>query len=115
MTLKPPCEYIVQYILPTFRLLVAKRLIKKHNFTQAAAAKKLGITQASISHYLYSKRGIRKINQIKRVPKIKNYVDRYVENLVNDKSPSINDMPLFCELCISLIEDGIISKIFKTT
>lgn len=114
MSLKPPCEYIVQYILPTFRLLVAKRLIKEHNFTQDTAAKKLGITQASISHYLYSKRGTRKINQIKRVPIIKKYVNRYVDNLVNDKSPSINDMPLFCELCMFLIRDDIISKIIKT-
>lgn len=115
MTLKPPCEFAVQYILPTFRLLVAKRLVKDYNFTQAKAAKKLGITQASISHYLHSTRGIRKMKQIKRVPRIKKYVDRYVENLVNDKSPSVNDMPLFCELCMSLIEDDIISKNFKTT
>ncbi len=97
--MKPPCEYTVRYVLPTFRSLVAKKLVEDHDFSQVTAAEKLGITQAAISQYLYSKRGTKKMEEIEAKREVQDFVNEYVDNIVNDKSPSINDLPLFCELC----------------
>ena len=97
--MKLHCEYIVRYVLPTFRSLVAKKLIEDNGFSQVSAAEKLGITQAAISQYLYSKRGVKKMKEIEAIPEVHTYVDKYIDNLLVDKSPSIDDMPIFCELC----------------
>ncbi len=37
--MRPPCEIVVRYVLPTFRSLVAKELIEKYSMSQQAAAK----------------------------------------------------------------------------
>ena len=100
--MKPPCEYTVRYVLPTFRSLVAKKLVEEYNYSQVTAAEKLGITQAAISQYLYSKRGTKKMKEIEIMPQVQTFVNEYVENIVNGQSPYINDMPLFCELCKTL-------------
>lgn len=104
--LKFYCENVVKFVLPAFRSLVAKKLIEDNGFTQVSAAEKLGITQAAISQYLYSKRGVKKIKEIEAMPQVQKFVDKYIESLVDEKSPSIDDMPMFCELCHYLKKTG---------
>jgi len=52
-----PCEVIVRGVLPALRALIARKLVRDHGFTQASVADFLGVTQATVSHYLASKRG----------------------------------------------------------
>jgi len=52
-----PCEVIARSVLPALRALIARKLVKDHGFTQASVADLLGVTQATVSHYLASKRG----------------------------------------------------------
>ena len=66
------------------------------------AAEKLGITQAAISQYLYSKRGTKKMKEIETMAEVQTIVNEYVESLVHGKDSSIDGMPLFCELCKTL-------------
>ena len=68
--MRPPCELVVRYILPTFRSLIAKELVEKYHFSQNDAAKKLGTTQAAISHYLSSKRGHKRMKELETVAKV---------------------------------------------
>lgn len=63
--MRPPCEIVVKQVLPAFRALVAKDLIGKYRFSQVAAAKELGTTQAAISQYLCSKRGEKKVERVR--------------------------------------------------
>lgn len=59
--MKVPCEIIVWNVLPIIRKEFVKNLIETHNFTQRAAADKLGITEAAVSRYISGKRGILEI------------------------------------------------------
>ena len=57
ITLKPPCEFAVRYILPAIRFMIAKTLIEKYGFSQSAVAEILGVTQPAVSYYVRSRRG----------------------------------------------------------
>lgn len=52
-----PDELTSKVVLPSLRSLMARELIDTHGFTQKEVADILGITQASVSHYLRGKRG----------------------------------------------------------
>ncbi len=100
--LRPPCELVVRSVLPAFRSLVAKRLIEKYHFSQVAAAEKLGTTQASISHYLYSKRGDKRVKQLEASPPVQDIVDEIARGIAAKKLSSFDAMIQFCRLCKAL-------------
>jgi predicted transcriptional regulator len=64
-----------------------------------AAAKKLGTTQASISHYLYSKRGEKMVNQLEASPPAMAMVDEIAEGIAAEKISTFDAMMHFCKLC----------------
>ncbi len=102
MSLRPPCEVVVRSVLPAFRSLVARSLIEDFNFSQVAAAKKLGTTQASISHYLYSKRGEKMVKQLEDSPSVRAIVNEIAEGIAADKISPLDAMLQFCRLCEAL-------------
>ena len=111
--MRPPCEVVVRSILPAFRSLVARSLIENYNFSQVVAAKKLGTTQASISHYLYSKRGEKMVKQLETSPSVKSIVDEIASGIAADKVSPFDAMLKFCELCAALRTDDIICQWHK--
>lgn len=50
--MRPPCETMVNKLLPALRALTSHHLIQDYDFTQEQAAQALGVTQASISRSL---------------------------------------------------------------
>jgi predicted transcriptional regulator len=92
----------VRSVLPAIRSLVARRLIEKYHFSQVAAAKKLGTTQASISHYLYSKRGDKRLKQLEASPSVRTIVDEVAEGIATEKLSPFGAMLQFCKLCKTL-------------
>lgn len=102
MQLRPPCEVVVRSVLPAFRSMVARRLIENFNFSQVAAAKKLGTTQASVSHYLYSKRGEKMVKQLEDSPAVQAIVEEIAEGIAADKISPLDAMLHFCKLCEAL-------------
>ena len=89
-------------VLPAFRSLVARRLIEDFNFSQVKAAKKLGTTQASVSNYIYSKRGDKLVKQLEASPAIQTIVDEIAEGIAADKISPFDAMLNFCKLCEAL-------------
>jgi predicted transcriptional regulator len=67
-----------------------------------AAAKKLGTTQASISHYLYSKRGEKMVKQLEASSAIRDLVAEIAEGIANEKLSPFDAMLEFCRLCEAL-------------
>ncbi len=53
-----PYEMVAKSALPALRAMVAKRLQEEHHMTQQEVAKRLGVTQASVSNYARKTRGI---------------------------------------------------------
>jgi predicted transcriptional regulator len=111
--LRPPCEVVVRSILPAFRSLVARNLIENFNFSQVAAAKKLGTTQASISHYVYSKRGEKMVKQLEASSSVKAIVKEIAEGIAADKTTPFDAMLQFCKLCESLRSENLICNSHK--
>ncbi|MFA5364813.1 MAG: hypothetical protein WC325_06495 [Candidatus Bathyarchaeia archaeon] len=100
--MRPPCEVVVRSVLPAFRSLVARSLIENFNFSQVAAAKKLGTTQASISHYIYSKRGEKMVQQLESSASVKPIVDEIAKGIAENKISPLDAMMQFCKLCEAL-------------
>ncbi len=100
--MRPPCEIVVRSVLPAFRSLVARSLIEEYNFSQVAAAKKLGTTQASISHYVYSKRGEKMVKQLEASSAIRTMVAEISEGIATEKLSPLDAMLKFCKLCQAL-------------
>jgi predicted transcriptional regulator len=92
----------VRSVLPAFRSLVARSLIENFDFSQVAAAKKLGTTQASISHYLCSKRGEKMVKQLEGSPSVRAIINEIAEGIAADKISPLDAMLLFCRLCEAL-------------
>ncbi len=111
--MRPPCELVVKLVLPAFRSLVAKTLIEKHNFSQVAAAEKLGTTQAAISHYLYSKRGDKRMKQLEAMPSVHAAADDVALRIATEKSSSFDAMLMFCGLCRDLRTKNFVCDLHK--
>ncbi|MCW4002218.1 MAG: hypothetical protein NWE97_03420 [Candidatus Bathyarchaeota archaeon] len=79
--------------------MVAKRLVEKYRFSQVAAAEKLGTTQASISHYLYSKRGDKRVKQLEASPSVRALVNKIARGIATKRLSAFDAMLQFCELC----------------
>ena len=100
-----PCETVARYILPIFRSYVAKELIEKYEFTQVAAAQKLGTTQAAISQYIHSKRGYKGAGEFEVIlPKVQSVASETAELIAAERLDTDDVMLSFCKLCASLRE-----------
>jgi len=53
-----PYEIVAKSALPALRAMVAKRLQDEYHMTQQQVAKRLGVTQASVSNYARKTRGM---------------------------------------------------------
>lgn len=100
--MRPPCELVVRDVIPAFRTLVARQLIKNYHFSQMEVAKKLGITQATISYYLHSKRGKSGTEQLKSKPQVFSIANEMAERIAKDKYSLIDATLEFCRLCRAL-------------
>jgi predicted transcriptional regulator len=101
--MSPSCESIARHFLPLYRAFVAKELIKKYNYTQVQAAKKLGTTQAAISQYLSSKRGHKGIPNYDEVaPLVKEAAAKLAKNMAKTEMSPEEFSESLCDLCRSL-------------
>jgi predicted transcriptional regulator len=94
--------------------MVARSLIENFNFSQVAAAKKIGTTQASISHYLYSKRGEKMLKQLESSSAIRAIVDEIAEGIAAEKLSPFDAMLQFCKLCEALRSGDVMSDWHKS-
>ena len=93
--------------------MVAKELIEKYGFTQVAAAKKLGTTQAAISYYLDAKRGGKRLKQLESSPAIQAAITSIAEGIANEKMKPQEAMAEFCSLCNDLRRQDVICTIHR--
>lgn len=111
--MRPPCELVVRYVLPTFRSLVAKELVSKYNFSQTTAAEKLGTTQATISYYLYSKRGDKRLRELESIPSIQSASSEIAEGIATNKLSPLDPMVTFCKLCMVLRNRDVVCDLHR--
>jgi predicted transcriptional regulator len=111
--MRTPCEAVVQYMLPAFRSYLAKVLINEYHLSQVVVAKRLGTTQAAISHYISSKRGNKKMDQFESIPLMKEIVREVARKIDSGKIAPVDILPYFCKMCKSLRTHNVICNLHK--
>ena len=101
MAAKTPCEVMARYTLPAFRAMLARRLVRDYGFAQTKVASILGVSQASVNHYLTAKRGR------KRLPKtwleeLQKLADELAEGVVEGRIEGEDIPKRLCKLCTHL-------------
>jgi predicted transcriptional regulator len=93
------CEDSVKYLLPIVRAEIAKQLMLKYLMSETEAAKLLGVSQASISHYLNGERGGKEHEIVKRWRgEIEKFASKAADDLMLHHSlEEISSK--YCELC----------------
>ena len=91
--LRPPCETVVKKSLPILRSLIIKDLIEKYNFSQVEVANKLGMTQAAISQYVSSKRGIKKSTKLEMSSELKKMARQIAKDIAENKQSKFDVTP----------------------
>ncbi len=115
VNMRPPCETVVRLVLPAFRSLVAKELVEEYGFSQVDAAKELGTTQAAVSQYLGSKRGVKQLKQIESSPSIKLVVSRVASGIAKSELATIDTIGIFCDLCEALRKREVVCDLHRTS
>lgn len=98
--MKPPCEIIVNKMLPHIRANMVRILIHDYNMKQIEVSQKLGITQASVSQYLASVRG-RDDAFLKAFPEMENYAKTLAEKVASGENKE-GQLVILCELCTQI-------------
>lgn len=98
--MKPPCELIVWYVIPTIRAELAKEMIRL-GLSQKDVSERLGITQSAVSQYVKDKRG-------RGIP-----VNRQVRKAIKTLAREISDgtagkdvIPGICAVCAIVKQSG---------
>jgi predicted transcriptional regulator len=109
--MKTPCELVVGKILPALRASVVKELSGKYQMKQSDIAKRLGITQASVSQYLSATRGGgTKITD--RFPKIRTYAEDIARRIDEGQDRS-EWYSVLCSACMDIREDEEFCRMHK--
>jgi len=98
--MKPPCELIVWYVIPTIRAELAKEMIKL-GLSQKEVSEKLGITQSAVSQYVKDKRG-------KGIP-VNKQVRKSIKSLAKEiasGNTSKDVIPGICAVCAIVKQSG---------
>ncbi len=109
------CEIFTKNFLPAIRAIIAEHLIEKHGLTQIEAAKKMGLTQAAISHYLRSKRGAKAYNLIKNHNDILSNIEKLAELIYEGKGTAKEAYEYVCKICESIrLKTHIVDEVLVT-
>jgi hypothetical protein len=108
--MKLPCEIIVREILPAIKAIVAKELIEHYGLSQLEVASRLGITQASVSHYLTGKRGQTRLREVTKLKE----TGKKIAEAITKKSASVLDiMRIVCDACRTLRSGDLICRLHE--
>jgi predicted transcriptional regulator len=101
--MRPPCEIVVNKVLPHIRADIVKILINEYDMKQIDVSKRLGITQASVSQYLSSTRGGNKEFHA-MFPEIEEYARAIAKKIASGEARD-SQVALICGMC-SKIREG---------
>ncbi|MCE5214824.1 MAG: helix-turn-helix domain-containing protein [Methanobacterium sp.] len=106
--MRPPCEIVVWYVIPSIRSELAKELLNL-GMKQKQISEVLDITQPAVSQYISDKRG----HGIKFEPEVQNLIKEFAIDLVSGKAGQQDIIPKMCEICKKVKAEELICQIHK--
>ena len=103
-----PQEIAVWYVLPAIRRELAKAMIEK-GVVQKRVARIIGVTEASVSHYIKDRRG----KQVKLSKGIKKEIKRSADIILKDQYMLVDEMQRICRMMKKSREMCRIHKLFE--
>lgn len=109
--MKPPCELIVNEILPAIRSITAKKLIEDYGFSQKKVADLMGLTQPAVSQYKRNLRGY-KVEVLTKNPDVLKTLNIMIERIATGISME-EQILQFRDICKMLYKSGVICEMHK--
>lgn len=98
--MRPPCEIVVQKVLPAIRAELARVMISE-GIAQQQVASRLGLSKAAVSQYVSAKRG----GEIAFSPETREKIYELAQSLAGDMS--VNDaVSSLCAVCKGIQASG---------
>ena len=109
--MKPPCMMVVQYILPSLRVEIAKELSGDYDLKNAEIARKMDVTSAAVTQYLNRTRGGDASDLIKDSGKVMRVVSEIAKDIVNEESPPDILLMKLCKACVTVRREKLMCEI----
>ncbi|MEW6009731.1 MAG: transcriptional regulator [Methanobacterium sp.] len=106
--MKPPCEMVVWYVIPTIRSELAKELLKL-GMKQKEISKLLDITQPAVSQYISDKRG----HGIKFNDQTMAMIKKFAHDLKEETATQQDIIPRTCKICKMIKTEDVLCQIHK--
>ena len=106
--MRPPCEIVVWYVIPTIRSELAKELLNL-GMKQKEISELLDITQPAVSQYISDKRG----HGLKFNDETQKLIREFAKGLVEEKYNQRDIIPHVCQICKKVKTDEILCQLHK--
>lgn len=106
--MRPPCEMVVWYVIPTVRSELAKELLKL-GMKQKEISEMLDITQPAVSQYISDKRG----HGIKFNEEIQKMIKTFAFDLKKGQATKRDIIPRTCQICKKVKTEDIMCQLHK--
>ena len=107
--MRPPCEIMVNQLLPALRALISQRLATEYGFTQNQIAKALGVTQASVS------RGLKQIDRFEQyyTSDVRKAARDFAKKMSTERQPLDESIEQLCIFCQSQKIGGLLCRLHR--
>ena len=106
--MKPPCEIVVWYVIPSIRSKLAKELLSL-GMKQKDISKLLDITQPAVSQYISDKRG----HELNFDPVVDQYIKDMAKDMKNGDLEPIDLIPRFCHICKTIKTQEVLCQLHR--
>ncbi len=106
--MRPPCEIVVWYVIPSIRSELAKELLSL-GMKQKEISEVLDITQPAVSQYISDKRG----HGIKFEPEIQQMIKDFALLLVKGEASQVDIIPKICQICKRIKAEEVVCQLHK--
>jgi len=103
--MKVPCQAAIWYLLPAIGAGLAREM-KKLGMTQKKIASRLGVTPATVSHYLKRKRG----SDLKLGRAALSEIRKLAKDLASEKKSGTGMVMGICTICSIARKEGVLCK-----
>lgn len=111
--MKPPCIIVVQYVLPTLRVLIAKELIEKHGLSRVRAAEKMELTPAAVTQYLKKARGGTAVHLVESSDEAVKIISEIANDLARGDASVYDVLQNICKTCQIMRSQELLCEMHK--